>query len=93
MKFLSILLITLTCLSCVGLRKGGVETKMISEMEGDCGKVEIKRDYDQGVYVIEYTGKMTKERCPIALMRAWKDGKLIKEKEMDICGCKEGKSR
>jgi hypothetical protein len=64
---------------------------MISEMEGNCHKVEIKRNFDQAVYVMEYTGKMSKERCPIALLRTWKDDKLTQEKEVDICGCREKK--
>ena len=88
-KVLFLLFVILSCVSCAGLQKGDIETKLISEMEGNCKKVEIKRDYDQSVYVIEYTGKMSKERCPVALIRAWKDGKLIQEKEVDICGCRE----
>lgn len=93
LKFQFFLLITLTCASCGGLSKGDIIPKMISEMEGDCRKVELKRDYGPDIYVMEYTGKMSREKCPIALVRAWRDGKLIEEKEVSICGCKGGKGR
>ena len=87
------LLITLTCVSCAGLSKSDIIPKMISEMEHDCRKVEIKRDYGQDIYVMEYTGKMSRERSPIALVRTWREGKLIEEKEVSVCGCKDGKGR
>jgi hypothetical protein len=73
------------------LRTSDIETKLIAELEEDCKRVEIKMDYDQGVYVIAYTGQVSKGRCPLAMIRGWKDGRLIKEKEVEICGCREGK--
>ena len=66
---------------------------MVSEMTGNCKKVEIKMDYDGGVYVMTYTGKVSKNGCPVALLRGWKDGSTIKEKELEICGCKEAEGR
>ena len=83
----------LACLSCAGSRKPDLEAQLISEMEGDCKKVEIKRDHEQAVYVIAYTGRISKDRCPLALIQGWKDGKIIREKEAEICGCKDGKER
>ncbi len=69
LKFLFALLLTvLTCIACASLRKRDVESNRISEMEKNCKKVEIKMDYDQKVYVITYTGKVSKDRCPIALI-------------------------
>jgi len=53
----------------------------------------IKLDYDKGVYVTTYTGKVSKDGCPIALLQGWKDERLIKEKELEICGCREAKGR
>jgi len=89
-KFLfAILLIVLTCGACASLRKHDVESSLIAEMGQDCKKVEIKMDHDQGVYVITYTGKVSKDRCPIALIRGWKDGGIIEEKEVEICDCKD----
>jgi hypothetical protein len=90
LKFLFALLLTvLTCIACASLRKHDIEADLISEMEKNCKKVEVKMDYDQRVYVITYTGKVSKDRCPIALVQGWKDGKIIEKKEVEICGCKD----
>lgn len=90
MKFLLALLFTvLTCMACAGLRGPDVDSNLISEMEKNCKKVEIKMDYDQKVYLITYTGKVSKDRCPTALVQGWKDGKIIEKKEVEICGCKD----
>lgn len=45
-----------------------IESELISEMEENCKRVEVKMDYDGVVYVIEYTGKLAKSRCPSALI-------------------------
>jgi hypothetical protein len=90
LKFLLALLFTvLTCIACASLRKSDVESKLISEMGKNCKKVEIKMDYDQKVYVITYTGKVSKEGCPKALIQGWKDGGIIEKKEVEICECKD----
>jgi len=77
------------CIACARLQKRDIEASLISEMEKNCKKVEIKMDYDQKVYVITYTGKVSKDRCPIALIHGWKDDRIIGKKEVDICGCKD----
>ena len=81
------------CISCAGMFRSDIENRLISEMEGNCKQVEIKMDYDGGVYVISYTGKVSEDKCPMALIQAWKDGALIKEKEVGICRCREGKGK
>jgi hypothetical protein len=58
-------------------------------MGKNCKKVEIKKDYAEGVYIITYTGRVSKGRCPIALIRGWEDGGIIEKKEVEICGCKD----
>lgn len=78
-----------SCISCASLFRSDVETRLVSEMGGNCKKVEIKMDYYDKVYVIEYTGKVSKDKCPIALIQAWKDGGLIEKKEVEICGCRK----
>ena len=83
------LFIVLTCIACASLRKHDIEANLISEMEKNCKKVEVKMDYDQGVYVITYTGKVSKDRCPMALIQGWKDGGTIEKKEVEICGCRD----
>jgi len=91
--FFVIFFAALACLSCAGLGKSVIEAQLISEMEGDCKKVEIKRDYKQTVYVIAYAGKISKDRCPLALIQGWEDGKISREKEVEICGCRDERKR
>jgi hypothetical protein len=94
MKFIfSSLLITSVFASCGIWQKSDIEGRLISEMAEDCKKVVVKRDYDKGVYVIRYTGEVSKDGCPVALLQEWKNERLIKEKKMEICGCKEDKGR
>jgi len=86
-------LITAVFASCAIWQKRDIEGRLISEMAGDCKKVVIKMDYDDGVYAITYTGKVSKDGCPVAFLQGWKDERLIKEKELEICGCREAKSK
>ena len=89
LKFLfTILFIAVTCLACARLEKHDVDAGLISEMEKNCKKVEIKKDYDQALFVIAYAGKVSKAGCPLALIRGWKDGQIIEERHVEICGCK-----
>lgn len=94
MKFIfSSLLITSVFASCGIWQKRDIEGRLISEMAEDCKRVVIKMDYDKGVYVITYTGEVSKDGCPVALLQGWKDERLIKEKELENCGCTEAKGR
>ena len=64
--------------SCGIWQKRDIEGRLISEMAENCKRVVIEMDYDNGVYVITYTGKVSKDGCPVALLQGWKDEKLIK---------------
>ena len=93
-KFIfSSLLITSVLASCGIWQKRDIESRLISEMAENCKKVVIKMNYDKGVYVITYTGKVSKDGCPVAFLQGWKDERLIKEKELEICGCREAKGK
>jgi len=89
----SSLLITLVFAGCGLWQKRDIEDRLISEMTNNCKKVVIKMDYDKGVYVMTYTGEVSKDGCPVALLQGWKDERLIKEKKLEICGCKETNDR
>ncbi|MFI5295769.1 MAG: hypothetical protein ACHQ0Y_12195 [Thermodesulfovibrionales bacterium] len=90
LKFLlALLFIVVALTACASLRKHDIEANLISEMEKNCKKVEVKMDYDQRVYVITYTGKVSKGRCPIALIQGWKNDGTMEKKEVEICGCKD----
>lgn len=94
LKFVfSSILITSVFASCVSWQKKDIEGKLIFEMAENCKKVVIKMDYNKGVYVITYTGEVSKDGCPVALLQGWKDERLIKEKKLEICGCKDAKDR
>ena len=90
--FSSLLIISVFA-ACVIWQKRDIEGRLISEMAENCKKVVIKMDYDKEVYVIKYTGKISRDGCPVALLQGWKDERLIKEKELEICGCKEANSK
>lgn len=54
------------------------------EIEGTNRKV----DYDRGIYMITPTGRLSGNGCPIAVIRGWKGGRIIKEKEVEVCECR-----
>ncbi len=85
----TLLFVAVTCLACARLEKHDVDAGLISEMEKNCKKVEIKKGYDQAVYVIAYTGKVSKAGCPLALIRGWKNDRIIEERQVEICRCKD----
>ncbi len=89
MKFLFVLLVIVSaCIACARFQKHDIAADLVSEMERNCKKVEVKRDYDHRVYVITYTGKLSKGRCPMAVVRGWEEGRTIENREVEICGCK-----
>ena len=77
------------CLSCVSAHKKDIEAMLISAMAETCKTEEIKVDYDRGIYMITPTGKLSGNGCPIAVIRGWKEGRVIKEKEVEVCECRE----
>ncbi len=85
---LAIFFVVTACISCAGMFRSDIEKRLISEMEGNCTKVEVKMDYEGEVYVISYTGKVSEDKCPVASIKAWKNGALIEEKEVRICRCR-----
>ena len=93
-KFIfSSLLITTVFAACGIWQKRDIEDRLISEMTNNCKRVVSKMDYDGEVYVITYTGEVSKNGCPVALLKGWKAERLIKEKKLEICGCKEAQGR
>ncbi len=83
-----LLVIVSACFACARFQKHDIAAELVSEMERNCKKVEVKGDYDRGVYVITYTGKLSKGRCPIAVIRGWEEDRTIENREVEICGCK-----
>lgn len=86
-------LVVFGLVSCASTQKRDIESELIAAMIAKCKSVEIKVDEGREVYVIDPTHKSSDNRCPIALIRGWRDGKIIKEKEVEICECKDRKTR
>lgn len=84
--------VLLACLSCASSKpKPDIEGKLISAFITNCKTVETKIDEDMVIYMITPTQRVSGKGCPIALIRGWKEGNMIKEKEVEICECKEKK--
>jgi hypothetical protein len=83
-----IILVFVGCVSCASTQKRDIESELIAAMAAKCKTVEMKVDDVREVYVINPTQKLSENGCPIALIRGWRDGVIIKEKEVAICECK-----
>ena len=90
--FLTVLL-SLVCLSCASTQKQDIESKLISAFAVNCKTVELKVDGDRDIYMITPTGRVDANGCPIALIMGWREGNIIKEKEVEVCECREKKDR
>ena len=78
---------------CATTQKQDIESKLISAFATHCKTVELKVDEDHDIYMITPTGRVDGNGCPITLIMGWREGKIIKEKEVAVCECKEEKGR
>lgn len=84
----AVILVFLGCLSCASTQRKDIESELIAAMAARCKTVEIKEDGGREVYIITPTQRFSDRGCPIALIKGWRDGVIIKEKEVEICECK-----
>lgn len=84
----AVILVFLGCVSCASTQRRDIESELIAAMAARCKTVEIKEDGGREVYVINPTQKLSENGCPIAVIKGWRDGVIIKEKEVEICECK-----
>lgn len=77
---------------CATTQKQDIESKLISAFAVNCKTVELKVE-DHDTYMITPTGRVDGNGCPIALIMGWREGTIIKEKEMEVCECREKKGR
>jgi hypothetical protein len=89
--FLAVL-ISFACISCATTQKQDIESKLISAFAVNCKTVEVKVE-DRDIYMITPTGRVDGNGCPIALIMGWREGNIIKEKEVEVCECREKKGR
>ena len=78
---------------CASTQKQDIESKLISAFAVNCKTVELKVDGDHDIYMITPTGRVDSNGCPIALIMGWREGKIIKEKEVEVCECSDKKGR
>ncbi len=76
-----------TCISCASTQKQDIDGKLIAAMAANCKTVEMKADRE--TYTISPTGKISENGCPVALIRGWREGRIIREREVEICKCRE----
>jgi len=74
---------------CATTQKQDIESKLISAFAVNCKTVELKADEDHDIYMITPTGRVNANGCPITLIMGWREGKVIKEKEVEVCECRE----
>jgi len=91
---LGILLIMAVVLGgCATTQKQDIDSKLISAFAAQCKTVELKVGEDHDIYMITPTGRVDSNGCPITLMMGWREGKIIKDKEAEVCECREEKGR
>jgi hypothetical protein len=85
----AVIFILFGCLACASTPKKDVESELIAAMAANCKTVEMKVDGGREVYVIDPTLKLSVNGCPTAIIRGWREGAVIMEKEVEVCACKE----
>jgi hypothetical protein len=78
---------------CATTQTQDIESKLISAFIMNCKTVELKVDGNRDIYMITPTGRADANGCPIALIMGWREGTVIKEKEVEVCECREQKDR
>lgn len=81
-------LILFVVVSCASTHKKDIESIMISAFIETCKTAEVKFHGDRDIYIISPTGKMSANGCPMALITGWSEGRVIKEKEVEVCECR-----
>lgn len=89
----TLLIITVMIGGCATTQKQDIESKLISAFALNCKTVELKVDGNRDIYMITPTGRLDRNGCPLALIMGWREGTVIKEKEVEVCECSEKKGR
>ncbi len=83
-----IILMSLACLSCASAPKKDIDSMLISAFIESCKTAEIKFHGDLEIYVISPIGRLSESGCPMASIKGWREGRIIREKEVEVCECK-----
>ncbi len=83
-----IVLLSLACLSCASAPKKDIDSMLISAFSESCKTAEIKFHGDLEIYIISPTGRLSEAGCPMASIKGWREGRMIREKEVEVCECR-----
>ncbi len=72
-------------LGCATTGDHEIERKLIEEFCEKGKTVLYEVEGHREVYKIDPTFKKSENGCPIAVIRAWRDGRLTEEKEVEVC--------
>ena len=75
--------------ACATTRHGDIDDRLIAAFAEKCKTVEYKVNGDRETYVIDSTMRRSENGCPIAVIKGWRDGSLFREREVEICECRE----
>jgi hypothetical protein len=78
--------VILLSIGCAGVPRKDIESQLIDAFRKERKTIEIKDDEQGEVYTIDPLFRKSERGCQIALIRGWKDGIKIKEKEVEVCG-------
>jgi hypothetical protein len=91
--FLTGFFVIATLSACATTRHGDIEDRLIASFAEKCKTVEYKVHGDREIYVIDATMRKSENGCPIAVIKGWRDGSLFREREVEICECRERRGR
>jgi hypothetical protein len=86
--FVAVLLLIIS-LSCASTHKKDIEAVLVSAFNKGCKTVEMKFHGDRDIFTISPTGKISSNGCPTAIIKGWREGRLIEKKEVEVCECGE----
>ena len=86
--FWAALFVMIILSACATARYESLEDRIIAAYIGQCKTLEYKARPGE-TYIVDPTRNQTERGCPTALIKGWRDGVLIMEKEVEVCECRE----
>jgi len=78
---------------CAGTEKRDIETQLIDAFREEGKTVEVKNERDREVGVIDPTRRFSERGCPLARIRKWKDDVKVEDREVEVCGDRDGRKK
>jgi len=86
--FFAALFVIVILSACATTRHGDLEDRIIAAYIEQCKTLEYKAGPGE-TYIVDPTRNQTERGCPTALIKGWRNGVLILEKEVEVCECRE----